>query len=85
MGVDEPSKMSQSDRKSYSLFVWHRFISFRNGVVKYEKEHSVMYQGPTKIGANYITKKGCEIILENAYFFRSWVLSTSIWFTKAHC
>ena len=59
MGVEAPSKMgSQSDRKSYFLFVWHRFISFRNGVVKYEKEHSLMYQGPHEIGTNYTTEKG---------------------------
>lgn len=59
MGVDAASKMgSQSDRESYSLFVWHRFVGFRNGVVKYEKEHSVMYQGPHNIGTSYTTEKG---------------------------
>jgi len=59
MSADAPSKIgSQSDRMSYLLFVLQRFTSVRNGVVKYEKEHSIMYQGPHKIGTDYITKKG---------------------------
>jgi hypothetical protein len=58
-------------------------ISFRNGVVvKYEKEHSVMYPGPHKVDTNYITEKGAW---DHPNFWRegaagSW---TSTWFTEA--
>jgi hypothetical protein len=60
-----------SVRQNGLLSVWHRFISVRDGVeyVRYETDHSVMYQGPFKIGTNDITcsnrQKVCEIILEN--------------------
>jgi hypothetical protein len=71
MGVEAPSKMgSQFDRKSYSVFAWRRFFSFRNGAVeKYEKEHSVIYQGPHKIGTVYVTKRGVRSFLKRKCLF----------------